>query len=237
MNENSPIVAFDRRLGEHVDYIDVNYDELVDYMQERGFDDDVIKNTQINISGEVNSQVHKKSKTTKYTFGTYSKETDEINIYPRSEMDISQSMYDYYSEHEDQDLENMMVSEMDRSLSGKVSRTLGHELEHKLIKYEGGMRQEKVYQAKKLGKQAMIVFGSYAAILYGYREALEFWGTDTSGPVGSTFTALTSAGFAVNVPIFMDKFMPGAVQKNSTSTKTLLRKNAAVKSKSQLLTS
>lgn len=204
MNEHSPIIAFDRNLGQHVDYIDVDYDELVTYMQGRGFDNETIATTNIEVHDESNCEYDKTSKETYFILGMYAEETDMINLYP------SDRLADYQNGIATLPHMQKMFEE---SMSGNMNSTLIHELEHKLVKYEGGMSEEKKHQRKKIGREALYVMGAALLFNYSYNTLAEAIDVDTSNLLVSASTIGMSMASAIMVPKFMEKYLPGVKQK------------------------
>lgn len=204
MNEQSPIIAFDRHLGQHVDYIDVDYDELVTYMRTRGFDDETISQTKIDIYNDTTSRYHKASGNTYSTHAVYDGKTDKVALFPRNNIDQYQEIRAGRTD---------IKSNFDSYMSEDISQSLVHELEHKLIKQEGGMREEKRYQRRLIGKKVLYATGAAVLFHFGFNHLAEAIDVDTSNTLVAISTAgMTMASGALASDIFA-KYLPGAREK------------------------
>lgn len=120
-----PAVTINYGLGEVIDYFDVDYSTLVGYMRERGFSDEQIRATHIEIRNEVlPSKYTKDSDRPLFTLGGYNPESQKVYLFPRPDLG---SGVGATKEHE---CYEFMQAIMTSLTSGKFSTILAHELEH-----------------------------------------------------------------------------------------------------------
>lgn len=188
MNEVFPTVSVDLELGKYVDDIDFDYATLTEYMRGKNFSDDEIADTTIHISKD---ELVERSKSNTYTTeGKYYKKKDEIHLYPLPAIKTRQVVKTVLNNQStpSETLNELFVQHLNSSISELYSSTLVHEIEHKVVRYEGGMQEAKHHTNKQEFKdfsQYMLLFFASNGAFFGAQEIV------------STPNPLTVAAFGI----------------------------------------
>ncbi len=127
MKEPIPHVSFDFGMGQLVSDIDINYEALVAYMQEQGFDDATIDSTPIYVASD-DTLYTGEDGTVYSTNGAYNRKTGAIALYPYRVMYLFDKHASTLSSHEEVEAFRQRMSE---HWSERYSEILVHELTHK----------------------------------------------------------------------------------------------------------
>lgn len=206
MNELSPVISFDVHLGHFVDDITIDYDKLVAYMQQRGFEDSEIADTPIYISSAVPiAEVDAAGKKEQaVTLGGYERLVDGIYLYPAYE--IVQAASNAATRDASESVASGLVTARQQHTSRLFSKTLVHELEHKYLgKDEAMQRANKQYARHET--QRLIGKAIGASIIGGSMMVAELEATRDMLPSGGVI--------ALNVALFYTIARSLARQRNS----------------------
>lgn len=180
-----PAVSVDRRLGELVSDISIDYPALVTLMRERGFTDEDIAKTTIGIHSETPStNVRYQSGDTVVPVGSYDYISRDIALYPTEKIE-----------------ESAILPHAARTsnLSQEFSEALTHELEHHAVEVlEGGAAPSKA-ECIAMGKSALKLLGGFSvfhiALAQSWDMSARMANYDPSSAV-NTAAVLSSAAVA-----------------------------------------
>lgn len=176
IGEVIPTISFDRRLGEFVDDVSVDYPQLVAMMRERGFSDEEITKTEIMFHGDTPStNVRLESGDRMIPTGSYDYITRQIGLYPRNKVEESEETGS-------------------EGLSVEFSKALRHELEHHAEEVLEGGRKLSRSELIRMGRSAMTLLGSFPVFLTaaerGWNSTLQAANYDP----GSTAQSIAAIG-------------------------------------------
>lgn len=169
INTGQPQITFDTKLGQHIDYIDVNYDKLTNYMTENSFTDEQIAESAFHIDSAIKfSSINNRNQHT-FTHGEYNQDTDTITIYPIPSISINDLTADVDQTKDKQHFnafERFLRTQSNQIVTQQMSKTLVHELEHKAVNVlEGGMPEAEKYLNQIYFKRGSILMAPYVGML------------------------------------------------------------------------
>lgn len=133
MNERipdvSPVVEVSIDYGKHVNSLEVDVASIVQYLRDGGASDIDIENLRIKFTNKDGVDGNS------ITFGTYESKADTIEILPMSIINNCNTISEMH-------LDGISNSTIDRVLSDDVSKTLRHELSHKLARNNEDIQQQ-----------------------------------------------------------------------------------------------
>ncbi len=122
-----PTVTIDRRLGELIENFEVDFATLTTLMRERGFSDDQVQKTNIEIRNEVlRSEYTQDPDQPLFVHGGYNPKTENIYVFPRPSLEQGGET----PTDTDKEAHEFITAIMTAIVSNNTSKYLVHELEH-----------------------------------------------------------------------------------------------------------
>ena len=120
-----PAVTIDRRLGELIENFEVDFATLTTLMRDRGFSDEQIQKTNIEIRNEIlRSEYTQDPDRPLFVHGGYNPKTENIYVFPRPSLEQGGETPKDIEAHE------FITAIMTAIVSNNTSKYLVHELEH-----------------------------------------------------------------------------------------------------------
>jgi hypothetical protein len=174
--ESVPVITFDIGLGKYVEGIDVDYEQLVGYMEQRGFTPEEIAATNVPIDADESAQLVRTggSKDVVYRRGNYDEKSGNVELHPVFEIKLWGPLNRPSTEEGTSSVQPKFRL-YDKKISKDMSGILVHELEHKYLRESGegeevlraNRRHRIKTAAKSAGRSILVSTGLYGTFATG----------------------------------------------------------------------
>lgn len=152
-----PRIIIDKGLGEHLSDIDVNFGAINTTFLEQGMTPEQISETTIHI---IDTPASLGKRVVEY--GHYTAKIQQIELYPAAKIERNINAFRRYTG----DSREFSKERDGKYLGYSVSEVLRHEMEHRIVDAEGGMREQTLHvrcmQAETIGVYATCMAGLFA---------------------------------------------------------------------------
>jgi hypothetical protein len=174
--ESVPVITFDIGLGKYVEDIDVDYEQLVGYMEQRGFTPEEIAATNIPVDTEESTRTVRTQGKKEIVFrrGSYNGENGDVELHPVFEIKLWGPLNRPNLDEESGSIQPKLRY-YDEKISKDMSGILVHELEHKYLRessegeevLRANHRHRIKSAAKAAGRSILVSAGLYGTFMAG----------------------------------------------------------------------